>query len=477
MPVAQPISQTTDGTALSNHLFDVLVIGAGVVGCAVARRFTLEGANVAIVEKASDILDGASKANSAILHTGFDAPPGSLELDCIRTGYREYEKIKDELGLVQEKRGAVVVAWTPEELAELEGIAAQAHDNGVVDVEVIDSKTLRASEPNLSELALGAVMVPQESIIDPWSAPYVYLQQGLDNGAQVFLSCKVTGGAFDGQAWQLETSTGKLRSRTVINCAGLYGDIVDQVVFGETGFNITPRKGQFVVFDKAAADLVNSVILPVPTEKTKGIVVFRTVFGNLVVGPTAEDQQSRTDATTDSHTLKALIEDGVSKIPALAEMPVTAVYAGLRPATERKEYRIDTKPEQNWITVGGIRSTGLSASLGIARHVYGLYQSFGPEHQPIATPKRPSANVLAQSKERDWQHAGHGEIVCHCEMVTRREIEAALRGPLRARSMGGLKRQTRATMGRCQGFYCSATLADLTAGRFDQPLSTEIGLG
>lgn len=477
MPFTQADFQSDSNRSLSEEEFDVVVIGAGVVGCAMARRFTLEGARVAIVEKASDILDGASKANSAILHTGFDAPTGSLELQCVRDGYREYEEIRRDLGLVQEESGALVVAWSPEELAKLEAITAQAHANGITDVAPIDAKALRAAEPNLSDRALGAVRVPRESIIDPWSAPYVYLKQALENGAQIFLSCQVTTGAFDGRVWQLGTSAGRLRARHVINCAGLYGDLVDEAVLGRRAFHITPRKGQFVVFDKAASALINAILLPVPTERTKGVVVFRTVFGNLVVGPTAEDQESRTDASTDGAVLKSLIAEGVAKIPGLADMPVTAVYAGLRPASEFKDYCITPTSDKNWITVGGIRSTGLSAALGIARHVYGLYEAMGSAHKPIPDPTQPQAAILAESGERDWQRAGHGEIICHCELVTRREIEAALTGPLKARSLSGLKRQTRSTMGRCQGFYCSARLAELTAGLFPLPLSEEIAHG
>ncbi len=460
---------------LDDSIFDVVVIGAGIVGCAMARRFTLEGARVALIEKASDILDGASKANSAILHTGFDAPGGSLELDCVRDGYREYQEICGGLGLTQEKDGAVVVAWTPQELAGLEDIRAKAHENGVRDVDIIGADMLRKREPNLSNGALGAVDVPAESIIDPWSAPYVYLRQALENGARVFVSCEVRGGAFDGREWRVDTSQGVLRANVVINCAGLYGDRVDQAFLGASRFHITPRKGQFVVFDKAANALVTSVILPVPTARTKGIVLFRTVFGNLVVGPTAEDQESRKDASTDQVSLQALIDDAITKIPALADMPVTATYAGLRPASEFKDYQIATTPDQNWITVGGIRSTGLSGALGIARHVFGLYGEMGRTHAQIDNPVVPKARVLAEKGPRDWQQQGHGEIVCHCELVTKREIEAAMTGPLAARSLAGLKRQTRVTMGRCQGFFCSARLAELTDGHFVRPISEEIG--
>ncbi len=468
-------------TPASNEIFDIVVIGAGVVGCAIARGFVLEGAHVAIVEKASDILDGASKANSAILHTGFDAPSGSLELDCIRDGYQEYMEIHQELGLPLEKTGAHVVAWNDEEVARLDSILSQAHANGVADVALIGKKELQTLEPNLSGNALAAISVPGEAIIDPWSAPYSYLRQALLNGAEAFFTCEVEAGTFDNGVWQLQTSRGTLKSRHVINCAGLYGDQINEKLLGRSTFGIMPRKGQFVVFDKAAHSLVNSVILPVPSERTKGIVIFQTVFGNLAVGPTAEDQISRRDVSTDKDTLQSLINAGIDKIPALKHMPVTAVYAGLRPATENKDYQIELDETQNWITVGGIRSTGLSGALGISKYVYKLYSQTGNKHKPVKNPQLPKSPVLieasTQGLRRDWQKSDHEEVVCHCELVTKREIEQALEGSLAARSLAGLKRQTRVTMGRCQGFYCTARLAELTDGHFSNPIAKKINNG
>ncbi|VAV99538.1 Glycerol-3-phosphate dehydrogenase [hydrothermal vent metagenome] len=453
---------------LSSETFDVIIIGAGVVGCAVARRFVLEGARVAVVDKASDILDGASKANSAILHTGFDAPAGSLELKCIRDGYDEYREIFEPMGLVLEQTGAFVVGWSDEEVGKLEGILAKAHGNGVGDCRLVSSKELLQVEPQLASHAKAGIAVPGECIIDPWSAPYAYLQQALDNGAEVFLSCEVTGGAFDNGEWQLETSRGGLKGRHVVNCAGLYGDLVERDVRGTSDFAIAPRKGQFVVYDKAAASLLNAVILPVPTARTKGVVLFRTVFGNLAVGPTAEDQESRDDASCDTAALQSLMAAGEEMLPALVSMPVTATYAGLRPATQFQDYQIAGDAARNWISVGGIRSTGLSGALGIAKHVFELY---GKKHTAIAEPVVPNVHMLAQAGRRDWQRAGYGEIVCHCELVTKREIEQALAGPLAARSLQGLKRQTRVTMGRCQGFYCSGRLAEITKGCFEVPIA------
>ncbi len=481
--------------------FDIAIIGAGIVGCAMARRFTLEGAKVVVIEKASDILDGASKANSAILHTGFDAPTGSLELSCIQGGYREYIDIHEQFGLPLEKSGAHVVAWSAEDEAALDGIVAQAHANNVQDVSLISAQQLRRCEPGLAESARAAITVPGEAIIDPWSAPYAYLRQSLLNGGDVFLDCEVTGGSFSAGMWELATSRGTVHCAQVINCAGLYGDLIDKTVLGAASFDIKPRKGQFVVFDKAAASLINSVILPVPTRRTKGVVVFRTVFGNLAVGPTAEDQEARADTATDQAALRTLIAAGIAKVPALETIPITAVYAGLRPATQYKDYQIAAQQQRNWITVGGIRSTGLSSALGIARHVFELYcdqaevagggqkdgaaptqpqpqintrtnpQDQKCKHIALRDPQVPPVARLAESTTRDWRCAGHGSIVCHCELVSEREIKAALKGPLAARSLAGLKRQTRATMGRCQGFYCSARLAELTDGHFDVPLA------
>jgi glycerol-3-phosphate dehydrogenase len=389
----------------------------------------------------------------------------------MRAGYDEYLAIHERLNLPLLETGAVVVAWRDEDLARLDGIEAQARTNGVADVRRLTRTELLTHEPHLSPRALGGLLVPGEHVIDPWSAPLAYLRQAVENGAGARFDAGVHAGSLAAGIWTLETARGPVAARTVVNCAGLYGDIVDERLLGRSTFTIRPRKGQFVVFDKAAAPLLRSIILPVPNERTKGIVLTRTVFGNLLVGPTAEEQDDRQRATVTHETLEALIRGAVEIVPALAEMPVTATYAGLRPATERKEYRIRHEPDRNWLTVGGIRSTGLTAALGLARHVLELYGASGIDHTPLHTPVWPRMPNLAEHRDRDWAAPGNGGIVCHCELVSRREIEIALTGPLPARDPGGLKRRTRAGMGRCQGFYCGAELAALTRGRLSPPLS------
>ena len=444
--------------------YDVAVVGAGVVGCALARRLTLDGASVVIIEKSLDVIDGASKGNSAILHTGFDAPSSSLELDCVRAGYKEYLELAESLSLPILKSGALVLAWNDEQLRELPKLIKKAHANGVLDVKALDRTEILKREPGLSNKLLAGFEVPGEYIIDPWASAHAYITQAVENGAILKRGVEVLDGSYDNKLWTLETSSEIICARIVINCAGLYGDILDQRLLKYRRFSITPRKGQFVVFDKAASSLVSSTILPVPTKITKGIVVCRTIYGNLLVGPTAEDQESRTDSSTDSSILKKLCEKGVELIPSLSSMDITSTYAGLRPATEFSDYQIINEPEIGYVTVGGIRSTGLSAALGIAKYASKLIRDEKFKFSPIKKPKKPSVDRLSEYHERDWQIEGDNEIICHCEMVTKREVEQIMSSPIPPKTLQGLKRRTRVGMGRCQGFYCSANVQKIING-------------
>ncbi len=443
--------------------FDVAVIGAGVVGVATARHLALTGARVVLIEKGADILSGASKANSAILHTGFDAPEGSLEFSCMQAGYQEFLALMGPLNLSLLHTGAMVVAWTEAQAETLPDILAAAHRNGVTDTRALTAQEVATREPQLA-ISQGAILVPGEHVIDPWTPFHAYAQQILALGSTILRGTEVTGGAFDG-VWTLQTTQGPLRATTVVNAAGLHGDRIETLLLGDAHFTIKPRKGQFVVFDKAAARLLTHIVLPVPDARTKGVVLCRTAFGNVLVGPTAEETAERDRPTVTTAELQALLARASQILPALADMPVTATYAGLRPASDEKHYRIRHDPARNWLTLGGIRSTGLTASLGLARHAANLLGA-GP---PADAPAAPMPN-LAEHRPRDWQSPGHGGILCHCELVTRREIDAALVSPFPPGDLGGLRRRTRCAMGRCQGFNCLAALEEITRGRLPAPL-------
>ncbi|SQI43143.1 L-2-hydroxyglutarate oxidase LhgO [Leminorella richardii] len=456
-------------------IWDAIVIGGGVVGCAVHRKFALMGAKTLLLERGGDILSGASKANSALLHTGFDAPPDSLELTCIQNGYREFMEIKDRMNLPLLQTGALVMAWNEEQLSKLPDIVAKAHKNGVMDVEQIDKEEIYRREPGLAEGALGAVSVPGEAVMDPWSSPLAYLTQAVKHGAEYRFHCEVESGEFSDGMWTLQTKKGPFRARLVINCAGINGDVVESICH-PSPFQIKPRKGQFLIYDKAAAADINAIILPVPTAVTKGVLLTKTIFGNLLLGPTAEEQDDRWKAEVDEEVLKDLIRQGSKMLPTLANYTVTATYAGLRPATEEKHYRIADYPEKQWICVGGIRSTGLTSALGVAQHIAQLYtENFSPlfelnPPQDIIWPKMP---VLSDYHERDYQHEHNGGIVCHCELVTRREIEAVFDSDIPPECLGGLRRRTRAMMGRCNGFFCSNKVAEIINNRFENTLAVE----
>lgn len=451
---------------------DVVIIGGGVVGCAVFRRFTLMGANTLLLEKGGDILSGASKANSAILHTGFDAPPASLELKCMQAGYAEYLDIHQQMNLPLLKTTAIVVAWNEEQMAALPGIVQQAHVNGVNDVVQISADEVYQREPYLAAGALGGVFVPGEYVIDPWSAPLAYMTQAIQHGGRYRFNCAVTNATKQHDGWLLETTQGQVRSRLVINCAGNHGDLIDGL-WRKPDYQIRPRKGQFLVFDKAAAEKVQAIILPVPTPTTKGVLICRTIFGNVILGPTAEEQEDRERAEVNERVLKGLIEKGVQMLPDLAHYTVTATYAGLRPATEHKAYRIYDYPEDQWITVGGIRSTGLTAALGIAAYVEERYQTQFPPLFPLTPPATlswPNMPMLSEYQPRDFTCPGNGGIVCHCELVTRRELENTFNSAVPPECIGGLRRRTRVMMGRCNGFFCSNNVAEIVGDRLDNTL-------
>lgn len=442
-------------------MFDVAIIGAGVVGCAIARSFAMRGWKTIVIEKAGDILEGVSKGNSALLHTGFDEPSEGAELGLIKEGYAIYSRIHRRMNLPLVKSGALVVAWDAEQLAKLTGIVHHSLANGV-SASILSQTALRAREPGLSHEALGAVDVPDEAIIDPWSAPLAYMTQAVMHGASLLTGAQVTGLTKKTGGWHIDTIRGEVRARLVVNAAGLFGDRVEALAGRTSGFTTRPRKGQFVVYDKPAHDLVSAIILRVPTDRTKGVLLARTVFGNLLLGPTAEDQDDRVHAACEEAVLRRIMSEGEAMLPALAGQPVTAIYAALRPATEHRDYVLKADTNERWITVGGIRSTGLSASLGLGEWTANAGSAIlgsprdAPGDDDLDWPVMPS---IAESLPRPYHQPGRSAIVCHCEWVTEQEIRQALDGLIPAGTIGGLKRRTRAAMGRCQGFGCSGALA------------------
>jgi glycerol-3-phosphate dehydrogenase len=450
-------------------LADVVVIGAGVVGTAIARTLARYALDLVLVDAAPDVGTGTSKANTALLHTGFDAKPGSLESRLLRRGSALLRSYAATAGIPVERTGALLVAWTPEQAAALPAIEENARRNGYLAVRPLPAAELYLREPKLGPGALGALEIPDESIICPWSTPLALATEAVGAGVRLVLGAAVTGVTSGDGFHQVSTTRGGLRCRWVVNAAGLGSDEVDRM-FGGDGFTIRPRRGELIVFDKLARTLIRSILLPVPTARTKGVLVAPTVYGNVLLGPTAEDVTDVCDTATTAAGLRSLLAAGRRILPGLAEEEVTSTYAGLRAATEHPDYQIRVDADRRYACAGGIRSTGLSASLGIAEHVVEQLGEAGLGLRPRAGRPVPVMPYIGEAGVRPYQDAeriaddpAYGQIVCHCERVTRGEIRDALASPVPPADLGGLRRRTRAMNGRCQGFYCAAAVSRLFA--------------
>ena len=454
---------------------DVLIVGAGVVGTAIARTLARYELTCTVVESGNDVGTGTTKANTAILHTGFDAVPGSLESALVRRGAELLRSYAQQAGIPLERTGALLIAWTAEQAAQLGQIEDKARRNGYRAASYVPAAELYAREPGLGPGALGALSVPDESIICPWTPPLAYATEAVRAGVRIELGTRVLGISNTDGVHEVRTSQGTRRCRWLVNAAGLESDTIDAML-GGAHFTITPRRGELIVFDKLARPLVSSILLPVPTAQTKGVLVAPTVYGNVLLGPTAQDVASKTDTATTAAGLGSLMDAGRRIVPGLVAEEVTATYAGLRAATEHRDYQIRVDASRRYACVGGIRSTGLTASLGIAEYVAGQLAEAGLDlRERSAVPPPPMMPYIGQAGVRPYQNpqriaadAAYGEIVCHCERVTGGEIRDALRSELPPADLDGLRRRTRAMNGRCQGFFCGAAVARLAAAPDDR---------
>jgi glycerol-3-phosphate dehydrogenase len=457
--------------------WDVAIIGGGVVGTAIARELAGYRLRCVLLEAADDVGTGTSKANTAILHTGFDATPGTLESRLVARGSALLREYAERTGIAVERTGALLVAWTAEQADSLDAIAGKSRANGYTGIRSVSVAEVYEREPALGPGAAGGLWIPDEWVIDPWSVSLAFATEAVRAGVTLRLGTRVTGvsaiadGGLDtaDDGFELAVAPGAepVRCRFAVNAAGLASDKVDRM-FGGGGFTIRPRKGELIVFDKLARPLLSSIILPVPTARTKGVLVAPTVFGNVLLGPTAEDVSDRSDTSTSASGLSALLAAGRRILPGLEQEEVTATYAGLRAATEHADYQVAV--QGRYVRVAGIRSTGLTASLGIAEHVAGLLGEAGLPLKPRLAGERaaPRMPYLGEAGPRPYQEAeriaadpAYGEIACHCEQVTRGEIRDALASDIPPAGLDGLRRRTRAMNGRCQAFYCGAAVSAL----------------
>jgi glycerol-3-phosphate dehydrogenase len=456
-------------------IYDIAVIGAGVVGSAIARELSRYQLKVALVESAPDVGMGTSKASTAIWHTGFDAKPGTLEATLMRRSYALMDKYMPEANIPHERLGAVLIAWNQDQLDTLPALEKKAHENGVMDVKIISVDEVYRREPNINKGALGGLLVPGEGILCTFTVPLACATQAVVNGTELFLNHPVKSVKQEGDVWVLDD---EIHAKYIVNAAGLFSDEIN-AYFGHTNFTVTPRRGQLIVYDKLARTLVNHVLLPVPTSKTKGVLISPTVYGNILLGPTAEDLPDKTATQTTADGFELLLGKGREILPQLLDEEVTATYSGLRAATEHSDYQIAIHAEQRYLCVGGIRSTGVSSAMGIAEYSVELLRSAGLElklkddFKSIRMPTIGQADIRPhQSAEMIAQNPQYAEMICHCERVSRGELTDAMNSPIPATILDGLRRRTRASQGRCQGFNCHAALNVILSERSERRIST-----
>ena len=472
-----------DSSQLGNAPYDVAIIGAGIVGCALAYKLSMYKLKILLLDKNYDVGEATSKGSSAIIHTGFDSPVDSIESTLVTKASREWPELAKKLKIPFEECGALLIAINDEQKKQLKNIYDKAIKNGVTDIQLLDPKQLREIEPKITDEALGGILIPRESIVDPFSASIAYSEIALSNGVDIIFGTEIIGiENANENVKKLVTRSGiKINTNIIVNVAGLGSEKLAKLYNGES-FDTNPRRGQFLVFDKYSRMNINHILLPVPTNETKGVLVIPTIFGNLMAGPTAEDFSHGDNSITGTtiEKLQSLL-DGASKLyPELKKQPVISNFAGVRCNCSQGSYWIRCNDGHPGIlTVSGIRSTGITSSPTLADHLVkelsdkcGLHLEKDitaidsrPESSWPGWWKPPYSNGKIVEKDSDY-----GRVVCFCEQISRGEIIDHLDSPLKPVSLDSIKRRTRAQMGRCQGFDCQINVAEIISKHCDIPL-------
>ena len=453
-------------------MYDVAVIGAGVVGAMVARELTRYGARVCILEKENDVAMGATKANSAIVHAGFDAKTGTLKAKLNVAGSKMMKKVTDELGVKYKNNGSLVIGFGDEDKAVLTELLARGNANGVAGLELLGADELHKKEPNISANATCALYAPTGAIVCPYELCIAAAGNAMDNGAELKTGFEVDKIEKKNGFYVLSSVDDCVEARFVVNAAGVYSDKVAKMA-GDDSFSISPRRGEYILLDKDCGSLVKCTVFRTPVKKGKGILVSPTVDGNLLVGPTAEDIEDKENKSTTASGLSKVISEGTENLVSLPVGKTITSFCGLRSVGDTGDFIINIK--DGFVNAAGIESPGLSASPAIAEYVAELLFENGLEKRenknfnPVRKPSHVFREASAEEKNRIIKEKPeYGRMICRCENVTEGEIIEAIHTNPCARDVDGVKRRTRAGMGRCQGGFCLPSVMEI--------LSRELGV-
>lgn len=455
-------------------MYDVAIIGAGVIGGMTARALARFALKVCLLEKENDVATGATKANSAIVHAGFDAKEGSLKAALNVKGSQMMPQVCRELGVKYQNNGSLVLGFDEDDRHTLNDLLARGRANGVAGLRLLEADELRQKEPLVSERAICALYAPTGAIVCPYELTVAAIGNAMDNGVTLKRNFAVRDIRETADGYRIASETDVVEARFVVNCAGVYADRVAAMI-GDSSFAIHPRRGEYLLLDKACGKMATHTIFQTPSAMGKGVLVSPTVDGNLLLGPTSVDAADKTDKTTTPDGLADVLNTARKSVPTLPADQTITSFCGLRAVGSTGDF-ILTTPKKGFVNAAGIESPGLSASPAIAEYVVAILQEQGlatPEN-PDFHPIRPSMHAFREAtieEKNEWirRDPAYGRIVCRCEGVTEGEIREAIRRHPRAADLDGVKRRTRAQMGRCQGGFCSPTVIELLAEEWNIP--------
>ncbi len=454
--------------------YDVLILGAGVVGGAIARQLSRHRLRVALIEKEAEVGFGTSKTNSGIIHPGHDTSLDTLKGRLVVPGNAAFDGLSGELHFGFRRIGQLNVAQSEPELEVLRRLKDQGDAKGVPGLELWDQARLRREEPNLSRHLLGALHAPSAGVINPYEFAFALVECARQNGVELRVQSPVLGIEPRGERLAVRVPGGTLESRFVINATGVASDLVARMV-GLDDFQIRPRKGEEYMLDKRLMGLVRRLIFPLPTKVTKGTLIIPTFDGTIMVGPTAEDVQDRGDVSTSARGADAVFAAARALCPAIDPRDAITAFAGLRAVSSTNDFVIGPTAVKGFVNVAGIQSPGLTAAPAIAEYVEGILAKEGLELVPrdgyrpiVAGPTRFAQRTQEEQEALAAEDPRFAKVVCRCELVTEAEIHEAIDHG--AVTLDGLKFRSRAGMGRCQGGFCTTRCMELLAGRLGVPL-------
>ncbi len=448
-------------------MFDVAVIGGGVVGGFVARELSRYKLDICILERMGDVAMGATRANSAIVHAGFDAKEGSLKALLNVKGSKMMERVAGELGVKYNKCGSLVVGFSEEDRATLEGLKIRGESNGVEGLSVIGREEILALEPNIGEGVTCALYAPTGAIICPYELCMAAIGNAMDNGAELKLNFAVDKIERTELGYRVYSGDEFVDARIVINCAGIYSDKIAELA-GKGGFTVTPRRGEYMLLDKECGGVISRTVFRCPSKMGKGILVSPTVDGNLLLGPTAENIEDKEDTSTTSDGLAKVRLQAGEQVSGISFGGVITSFTGLRAVGSTGDFIINM--DDGFVNVAGIESPGLSSAPAIGEYVASLLIENGvklaarSDFDPMRRPMHCFRELDADGKnEMIKAHPEYAHVICRCEIVTEGEILEAIRTNPRPSDVDGVKRRTRSGMGRCQGGFCMPYVVELLA--------------